>query len=87
MKTKAKGKLMTQRDIAEEFGASRRMVLLWAKKGRVGFPAPVRVVERTYFFSRDAVATFFRQQASQGETDRSVDETPTVEGGHIASSS
>jgi hypothetical protein len=61
-KTPKTPKLMTQKDIADEFGPSRRQILEWAKSGKTGFPEPVRVVERTYLFNRADVAAYFRRK-------------------------
>ncbi len=51
-KAKAKGRLMNQADVAEEFGLSRRDVIRWGAAGAGGFPRPVQAFGRTFLFSR-----------------------------------
>ncbi len=52
MNAGAKGRLMTQREVAEELGIDRRNIIRWCKCGENRFPKPVKVVARTYLFSR-----------------------------------
>ncbi len=51
-KRKAKGRLMKQDAVEDEYGIPRRDIIRWSMTGAGGFPAPVRVVNRTYVFSR-----------------------------------
>ncbi len=51
-KRKAKGRLMNQAAVEEEFGIPRRDVIRWSATRAGGFPAPVQVFNRTYLFNR-----------------------------------
>jgi predicted DNA-binding transcriptional regulator AlpA len=78
MKPKPRGILMTQKDIESEIGIGRKQVIRLgtavdrSKSG--GFPEPVRVVGRTYFFNRAEVerwaAGFRPPPASEGGAGR-----------------
>ncbi len=53
MKTaKPKQLLVTHADAAVMVGVSNLKLLRMAKSGRGDFPAPVRLVDRTYYFKR-----------------------------------
>lgn len=49
---------MTQREVAEELGIERRLIVRWARSPTSDFPKPVKVVARTYLFSRREIETW-----------------------------
>jgi predicted DNA-binding transcriptional regulator AlpA len=49
---------MTQREVADELGIERRLVVRWAKSSTSDFPKPVKIVARTYLFSRRDIETW-----------------------------
>ena len=59
MATKATSKLMTQKDIAEEFGVPTRDIL--AAVQRLEFPMPVQVIGKKRWFRRAEVLKHFKE--------------------------
>lgn len=53
-KPKPKGRLMNQKDIAEEWGMTTRDVLRYVQSG--AFPEPVRVTGKKRWFKRSEIA-------------------------------
>lgn len=64
---------MTQGEIADELGLNRRNVIRWARSGAFDFPRPVKIVARTYLFSRREIETW--------ELDRAWAEARKAKGG------
>jgi hypothetical protein len=60
--------LINQIDAATMIGVPTGKLLRWVKTRVGGFPPPVRVVERTYLFSRVEVERWARIQAGSGES-------------------
>ena len=52
---KPKARLMDQKDVEREIGVKRLQAIRWGCDPRTGFPAPVRVVGRTYLFKRSEI--------------------------------
>lgn len=63
MTTKAKGRLMNQKQIQEEYGIPTRDVLRAVQAGR--FPDPVRVLGKVRWFRRTEIAKFLRDQIEE----------------------
>ena len=59
-----KGRLMSQKDIEQEYGILRRLVLDYAKTGRGSFPSPQKIIGRIYWFRRDVIHRFLMGQAA-----------------------
>jgi hypothetical protein len=56
-------KLITQKDIAREYGVPSRDIILALKRG-YNFPAPVRIIGKKRWFRRSDVARFFKDRPS-----------------------
>ena len=59
-KPKTDAVLITQAELSEVIAVPTVKILRWVKSGAVGFPPPVKVVGRTYFFNRRQVLDWFR---------------------------
>lgn len=53
-----KRRLMTQAEVADELGINRRNVVRWSSSGAFDFPSPVKIVARTYLFSRREIESW-----------------------------
>lgn len=77
---KLKPILINQGDVALLLGVPRESVIRWAKT-QSGFPRAVRVIDRTYLFSRKDVAAWARIRDEAIEEGPSQDESPPSDAG------
>lgn len=70
VRTKTKQLLISHPDAAEMVGIPKHKLLRWAKGKKGGFPAPVKVVDRTYLFSRPEVEAWCQRREPPGQAGR-----------------
>lgn len=60
-------KLMTQKEIAAEYGVPTRDILISLQKGR-NFPKPVQVLGRKRWFRREDIVRYFKDSAAADQS-------------------